>query len=62
MAKRTLSLTLPDGTVAERTTARAYTHVLVVSEPAAAVRARCQHMLDMVARERAGRLLAGGRG
>jgi hypothetical protein len=53
MAKRTLSLTLPDGTVAERTTAHAYTHVVVACEPVEAVRDRIQSALELVARERA---------
>ncbi len=53
MAKRTLSLTLPDGTVAERTTAHAYTHVVVACEQVEAVRARLQRSLELVARERA---------
>ena len=53
MAKRTLSLTLPDGTVAERTTAHAYTHVLVMVESTEPLVRGAECTLARVAQERA---------
>lgn len=53
MAKRTFSLTLPDGTEATRTTDRTYTHVLVMVESTEPLVRGAECTLARVAQERA---------